>query len=80
MAYIKNETRFIASASGVVHANVGQNVTRAGPSFSFFCTKSYIRRSRDVTRREPQHTPTGKTGKNTATMVVEPPSSPAMWS
>jgi len=40
---------------GVVHANVGQNVTRAGPSFSFFCTKSYIRRSRDVTRREPQH-------------------------
>ena len=40
---------------GVVHANVGQNVTRAGPSFSFFCTKSNIRRSRDVTRREPQH-------------------------
>ena len=28
---------------------------RAGPSFSFFCTNSYIRRSRDVTRREPQH-------------------------
>ncbi len=28
---------------------------RVGPSFSFFCTKSYIRRSRDVIRRVPQH-------------------------
>ncbi len=27
----------------------------AGPSLSFFCTNSYIRWSRDVTRREPQH-------------------------
>jgi hypothetical protein len=43
------------AAFSVVHANVGQKLTRAGPSFSFLCTKSYIRRSRDVTRREPQH-------------------------
>jgi hypothetical protein len=35
-----------------------------------------------VTSREESHntTPTGKTGKNTATMVAEPPSSPATWS
>ncbi len=56
----------LQQASGVVHANVGQNVTRVGPSFGFFCTKSYIRRSRDVTRRrrEPQHTPNRQNRQN----------------
>ena len=35
-----------------------------------------------MTSREERHntTPTGKTGKNTATMVAESPSSPATWS
>jgi hypothetical protein len=65
---------------GVVHANVGQNVTRAGPSFSFFVPKATY--GDLVTSPEESHntTPTGKTGKNTAIMVVEPSSYPATWS
>jgi hypothetical protein len=65
---------------GVVHANVGQNVTRAGPSLSFFVPKATY--DDLVASREVSHntTPTGITGKNTSTMVAEPPSSPAMWS
>ncbi len=50
---------------------------RAGPSFSFFVP---IATYDDlVTSQEERHntTPTGKTGKNTATMVAEPPSSPS---
>jgi hypothetical protein len=53
---------------------------RAGPSFSFFVpTATY---DDLVMSREERHntTPTGKTGKNTTTMVAEPPSSPATWS
>ena len=73
--------RFVPPRCGAGQGGTLGNIPnpRAGPSFSFFRTKSYIRRSRDVTRREAQTTPTGKTGKNTATMVAEPPSSPATW-
>jgi len=38
---------------GVVHANVGQNVTRAGPSFSFFVPKATY--DNLVTSREESH-------------------------
>jgi hypothetical protein len=75
---------FLARIAGVVHANVGHNVTYltpapAPPLFFFVPTATYVDL---VTSREERHntTPTGKTGKNTATMVAEPPSSPATWS
>jgi hypothetical protein len=72
------------TAKGVVHAYVGQFVTYrtpapAPPLVFFVPTATY---DDLVTSREESHntTPTGKTGKNTATMVAEPPSSPATWS
>ncbi len=74
----------VHTSLGVVQARVAhyRNIPnpRAGPSFSFFVPTA----THDdlVTSREERHntTPTGKTGKNKATMVAEPPSSPATWS
>ena len=61
----------------MVHAYVVQNVTASTTDGRPFCTIFLHTTSSKRCDNQPQHT---RTGKNTATMVAEPPSTPAMWS
>ncbi len=67
----------IPGNTGMVHTYAGQKVTASTTDRRPFCTIFLHTTSSKRCDNQPQHT---RTGKNTATMVAEPPSTPATWS
>jgi hypothetical protein len=67
----------VVDPTGMVQAYVGQNVTALTTDRRPFCTIFLHTTSSKRCDNQPQHT---RTSKNTATMVAEPPSTPATWS
>jgi hypothetical protein len=59
------------SSTGVVHANVGQNVTPHNPSLGLYLYHFFV-----TSRVHPQQ---HKQPKNTTTMVMEPLAPPVAW-
>jgi hypothetical protein len=63
-------------ASGVVHANVGQNVTPNNPSLGLFLYHFFTYDGLVTSQVHPQQ---HKQPTNTPTMVMEPLAPPAAW-